>query len=318
MHALGALGVRLEGFAPDAIEMRMGVSGRRIFRIDLKDIAEARWGAPYLHVHRADLVAALYERARAVGVTVSFAQRYQGEEADLVVGADGLHSDLRARLHGADKPRFTGSVAWRALVPVAALSQAPPKTACAWAGDGRHCVTYYLRQGSLVNFVGVVEEAESGAESWSAEGLQSDLAERFDCWNPVIDGLIRAAQNVRRWSLYDRAPLPFWQKDHKVLIGDAAHPMLPSLAQGAVMALEDAVALAHYAEQADGLAQFYAARIDRVSRVQRQAAENLKLFHQSGMVSKLRHYGPLWAGSRVLPREAHRRLDWLYGYQGPT
>lgn len=317
--ALAKLGVELsESFAPEAVEMRLGVSGRKIFSIALGAEARTRWGAPYVNAHRADLLAALLARAKALGVTIELGQTYAGDavEADLLVGADGLRSHVRSELLGADAPRFTGSVAWRALVPAAELDELPPPTACAWAGGGKHVVTYYLRGGSLVNFVGIITEAETGEESWDARGSHGDLLARFGGMHPVIEGIVNAARDVRRWPLYDRAPLPFWHRDKRVVIGDAAHPMLPSLAQGSAMALEDAVALAEWVERPEGLAGFYAARIERVSRVQRNAAQNLALFHQKSPLSKLRHYAPLYVGSRLLPQEGQRRMDWLYGREG--
>lgn len=322
MHVLTRLGVSLSGtFRPEAIEMRLGVSGRQIFQFALGDVAETRWGAPYLHIHRADLHAALLARvAELDAISLTLGTRFalgDAQGADLTLGADGLHSVLRAELHGLDKPRFTGSVAWRFTVPRAALSTPPPPTACAWSGPGRHAVTYYLRGGELANFVGVNDEPETGAESWDAYGQKEELQTRFAGWHPVIADMINAAapDDVRRWPLYDRAPLPFWSKDNMCILGDAAHPMVPSVAQGAAMALEDAYCLADVLEKGGSLEDFYKSRIARVSKVQATARANLNLFHVAGGVQKVMRYGPLWAGSRLSPRAAHRRLDWLYGWE---
>jgi len=313
--------------------MRLGQSGRRVFRIALADCAKTRWHAPYLNIHRADLLEALLVRARAMGnITirlnmrlVSYAQsgdvtaRFEGGQelsADILIGADGLHSAVRTQMHGVERPRFTGNVAWRFTVPTSAVANPPPPVTCAWAGAGKHAVTYYLRGGDLLNFVGITQTPSTELESWTGTGNIADLKALYSGWHPQVTSAIEAADQVRHWALYDRAPLPHWSDQNVGILGDAAHPALPSLAQGACMALEDAVALANCLESANGLSEFYAMRIDRVSRVQEDARKNLNLFHKRGVLQKALTYGPLYVGSRILPREAHRRLDWLYGFTG--
>jgi salicylate hydroxylase len=142
-----------------------------------------------------------------------------------------------------DKPVFTGNVAWRAIVPTDKLGDlAPNLTACAWFGKGRHAVTYRLRGGELVNFVGVVERDDWRKEGWTESGVQEDLVADFAGWYPVIDNIIKRvdAGSLYRWALFDRSPLEKWTDGRTALLGDAAHPMLPFLAQGAAMAVEDA------------------------------------------------------------------------------
>lgn len=317
-------------FEPEAIEMRLGVSGRQVFRLQMKGYAKARWGAPYLHVHRADLVDALARRldelapkAVRTSCTVSGydprgAVLLQDDirlEADLVVGADGLHSVVRHQMLGPGSPRYTGNIAWRAVVPIDALDVPPPPTACVWAGDKRHAVTTRLRAGTLANFVGMVEEPQPAPEGWRIEGGRDDAMAAFADWDPVICGLIAQASVLNRWALFDRAPLPRWHDGQVTLLGDAAHPMLPSMAQGAVQALEDAWTLAAVLDGADieaALARYYEIRIDRVSRIQAGSAANARMFHKASGVGRIGFYGPMALGARVAPGLIHARQDWVY------
>lgn len=317
-------------FEPEAIEMRLGVSGRQVFRLPMKGYARQRWGAPYLHVHRADLVDALAARlaelapeavktGRAVSgyapdgvVLFEDGTRVSG---DLVVGADGLHSVIRQQMLGADAPRYTGNVAWRAVVPINALDVPPPPTACVWAGNKRHAVTTRLRAGTMANFVGMVEEPEPSPEGWRIEGSRDDAMAVFAGWDPVITGLIAKAPVLNRWALFDRAPLPRWRDGNVVLLGDAAHPMLPSMAQGAVQALEDAWTLAAVLDGADmegALQRYFDLRIDRVSRIQTGSAANAQMFHKASAVGRIGFYGPMALAARIAPGAIHARQDWVY------
>ncbi|MEM8655965.1 MAG: FAD-dependent monooxygenase [Pseudomonadota bacterium] len=318
-------------FEPEAIEMRLGVSGRQVFRLQMKGYAVRRWGAPYLHVHRADLVDALAQRlgqlapdAIRTGQSVA-AYAPEGEvtlddgtrvSADLVVGADGLHSVIRRQMLGPGDPRYTGNIAWRAVVRVDALDAPPPPTACVWAGDKRHAVTTRLRAGTLANFVGMVEEPKPAPEGWRIEGSRDDSIAAFAGWDPVIAGIIAKAPLLNRWALFDRAPLPRWHDGHVALLGDAAHPMLPSMAQGAVQALEDAWTLAAVLDGAAdierALQRYFDLRIDRVSRIQAGSAANARMFHKASGLGQIGFYGPMALGARLVPGLIHARQDWVY------
>lgn len=335
MRVLSALGVgeavAAIAFKPEAIEMRLGVSGRRVFRLDLAQEV-ARWGASYIHIHRADLVDILAARLHELaGDVVRLNTQVQGyadgtslihtgglEAFDLIVGADGLHSALRTQMHGRSKPRYTGNLAWRAVVPKERLKDLPPPTACIWAGHKRHAVTTYIRQGTLVNFVGMVEEPEPSEEGWRIEGTREDVLRDFGGWCPTIDGILNAADTFHRWALFDRPPLPYWSDAGVVLIGDAAHPMLPSMAQGAVQALEDAWLLAahldKFPDRAAALAAFYRHRIDRVTRIQRGSVTNARIFHKASGLGRSLFYTPLGIVAAIAPRLFHRRQDWVYAY----
>ncbi|MEL7131069.1 MAG: FAD-dependent monooxygenase [Pseudomonadota bacterium] len=332
LEALGVAPLLAETmFEPDAIEMRLGVSGRRVFHLPIKGYAIRRWGAPYLHMHRADLIEALALRLRQLddsaiqtgrsvaGYTADGAVLFEDgtkEHGDLVVGADGLHSVIRRQMLGADAPRFTGNVAWRAVVPMEDLAITPPPTACVWAGDRRHAVTTRLRAGMLANFVGIVEQPQPAPEGWQIEGSRDEAAAAFARWDPVISGLIAKAPVLNRWALFDRAPLPRWHAGRVVLLGDAAHPMLPSMAQGAVQALEDAWTLAAVldatADRESALQRYFDLRIARTTRIQAGSAANARLFHKASALGQVAFYGPMAVGARIAPGLVHARQDWIY------
>ena len=340
MKVLDALGasarVARDAFRPRAQELRLGRSGGRIFSVPLREASQARWRGEYLHIHRADLIEALqgcvldrapnairlgarvtgYEASdRGVTAVLNDGEKVTGH---LLVGADGIHSAVRTQMLGPDKPRFTGNVAWRAVVPVSKLGDyPPPETACVWAGKRRHAVTYRLRRGSLANFVGVVESDEPGDESWTALGAREQALKDFRGWNPVIQRIIDEAPLLLRWSLYDRPELSKWQEGRVVLLGDACHPMLPFMAQGAVMAIEDAYVLAREISRErpleESLRAYEKKRKPRATRVQAVARENAALFHRSNPLSQLGTYGPMWVAGKYLPSVVHGRHDWLYG-----
>ncbi len=344
MKVFRALGIETQvtqnAFRPEAIEARMGVSGRNIFSIPLADHAQDKWNAPYLHIHRADLIAALKtalaERqpnaietnAEALGYSQSAAQaklHLRGGhqiEGDVIIGADGIKSAIRQEMQGDDSPIFTGNVAWRAVVDIAALGDmAPNPTACVWMGAGRHCVTYRLRRGTLVNFVGVVERADWQEESWAQLGAKSDALSDFKGWHPTIAAILEAVNDTAlyRWALFDRQPLSRWTDGRVVLLGDAAHAMLPFLAQGAAMAIEDAWSIAanlsaSEREIAQSLSAYQNIRLGRTSKVQAASRRNMKTFHQSARMGQLANYGPMWLAGRLTPQIVHGRMNWLYGY----
>ena len=339
-HVLQALGVsdglRATLFEPEAIEMRMGQGGAEVFRLPMRGYARDRWGAPYIHIHRADLVAALearllglhtgsihtghavvsYEQTEgAASLTLADGTKYVG---DIIIGADGLHSVIRTQMLGADTPRYTGNVAWRAVVPIEALGALePPPTACVWVGHKRHAVTTRLRAGTLANFVGMVETDVPAEESWRAEGHRADAQAAFDGWAPEIRAILEKADVLHHWALFDRAPLPRWHEGRVAVMGDAAHPMLPSMAQGAVQALEDAWVLSksleEHATPQEGFAAFYKQRIDRVSRVQKGSAANARLFHHAHTPGRWAFYRPMGLAARLAPNAFHARQDWVYG-----
>lgn len=329
--------VEKDAFRPRAQELRFGKSGRRILSVPLRDASRARWGGEYLHLHRADLIAALSSGLRErqpdaiqLGSRVtSYTNENGGVTAhldtgdslkgDLLIGADGIHSTLRTQMIGPDAPRYTGHVAWRAVVPVSELGEhVPPESACVWVGSRRHAVTYRLRRGSLANLVAVVERKDPVEESWTATGGREQALKDFKGWSPTIRTLIEKAQVLNQWALYDRAPLKTWSDRRVVLLGDACHPMLPFLAQGAVMAIEDAFLLAGLAGSGKNLdaalVHYEAVRKPRTSRVQAAAKRNATLFHRGDPLSQLATYGPIWMAGQFLPSFAHGQYNWIYAH----
>ncbi len=346
---LGVLDKLIEySFSPQAIEMRQGINGKQIFKIPLDKIAQERWGAPYLHCHRADLIevlsSELQKRSHESLILDSSIQAYsqtddsvsvdcvsQNEkvsyQADFLIAADGLHSVIQAQmlteLKNVSTPNFTGNVAWRMTVPVDELGdKIPPPTACIWVGPGKHAVTYRLRGGKLANLVAVVEQSNWQKESWTELGDKQDALKDFSGWSRTITAILEKADKHYRWALFDRAPLDKWFDKRVVLMGDACHPMLPFLAQGAAMAIEDAWVLADKLDKASRetnshekyLHSYQLTRRARTIKVQKEASANMSRFHLRSPITQLAAYGPLWMAGKVAPNVFHARQDWLYGF----
>lgn len=275
-------------------------SASRYYRHDGAPIApvqvtdSAGWNATF-GMHRADLVEMLANALPAQvvhtghrctdfeqdgnGARVSFANGAV-VESDLVVAADGIHSDLRPYVFPPSRPIFHGSVAYRGLVPHERVPHWPTGAWLMWLGKGRHFLTFPVRAGELINYVGFVPADEEMKESWSAPGDPDVLRQEFAGWDPRIESLLRQIQATFRWALYDREPLPTWTRGRLTLLGDAAHPMLPHLGQGANQAIEDGMALATILARADqetasaALLAYERLRRERVALVQRGAREN--------------------------------------------
>lgn len=335
LHALGALdAVAAAACAPEEILVRQASSRKTLLRSRLGAFAEERWGAPYLQVLRADLQAALLEalarepRAElGLGVRVVGVRGGPGFEtpsvetetgdlipAEVVLGCDGLRSKIREVLFGPSAARFTGQLAWRGLAPRSALPTGEPPCGVL-TGPTRHFVYYPVRRGERVNFIAVAAAAEPGAESWSRAADAADLLRRFADFGAVPGSLIGAADGLGLWPLYDRPPLAAWSRGAVGLLGDAAHPMLPFLAQGAAMALEDALAagacLLGAEDPAAGLRRLCARRRDRTTRVQSASRLNARLFHLPDPAAALAFRA---AGLQDRLRPQGQRFDWLYGY----
>ncbi|MEQ8690108.1 MAG: FAD-dependent monooxygenase [Pseudomonadales bacterium] len=335
LHALGLeSALRAVAFLPAGTQFRHWRHGRVISENALGDDAVARYGAPYYHIHRGDLLALLVAAARNSpyvslvadcrvqgftqqnnGVTVATSQ---GERvADLLIGADGIHSTVREALWGAAEPRFTGNVAWRALVPARALPAdliRPMSTA--WWGPGKHFVHYYVRGGELVNCVCVVEKEGWTLESWTEPGDVQELRHDFAGWHDDIQQLLAnvAPDSLYKWALFDREPMPHWSQGCVTLLGDACHPTLPFMAQGAAMAIEDGAVLARCITLGDKpsaqlpaqLLRYERLRRPRTARIQNGSRRNARVFHMSGV--------PAWLRNRAARTAGNRAMDGLFSY----
>ena len=322
-------------FEPRAAEIRDRSDGALLLDTPLAAEARARWGAPYLQAHRADLHALLLAAVHAAGGDIRPGSRVEriepaasgvnvqvGREtltADVLIGADGVHSRVRASLLGETPARFTGQIAWRALVPASELAEGliAPK-AIVWTAPGAHVVHYYVRAGTLVNFAGFTCANHSREESWAQAAAPGELTRIFKDWPAPVQALTQALDRLGetgwRSAVYDRPPRRRWTCGRVALLGDAAHPMPPYLAQGAGMAIEDAEAIARHlvGPLAPGAAlQAYAAeRFARTRRVQAWAARNEILFHSPKALRRA-----AFAVGRA--SGGVERLDWLYGYSPP-
>ena len=326
---LGAL-----AFLPAGLEFRSWRSGKLISSSVLGEAAAAAYGFPYYHIHRGDLLRLLVEAARRearielhAGARVGeFEQNDDGlcvavagdggeavHRGGLLVGADGIHSEVRRALFGPQAPRFTGNVAWRALVPAERLPKGLVRpVGAAWWGPGAHFVHYFVRGGALVNCVAVVEKAGWEVESWTEPGEHAELQADFAGWHGGIQALIDRMDrgSLHKWALHDRPPLPRWSKGAVTLLGDACHPMLPFMAQGAVAAIEDAAVLAAClasgAAPAAGIRCYEELRRGRTALIQAHARRNAKLFHLSGPGA--------WLRNRVAKHGGRRLMDSLFSY----
>ncbi len=253
----------------------------------------AGWNATF-GMHRADLVALLADALppgtvhtghRCVGFAqdesarVTFANG-AAAQADVVIAADGIHSELRPHVFPPSRPVFHGSVAYRGLVAHERIPHWPIERWQMWLGTGKHFLAFPVRAGQMINYVGFVPADEEMKESWSAPGDPDVLRREFAGWDPRIGDLLRHVQATFRWALYDREPLPTWTNGRLSLLGDAAHPMLPHLGQGANQSIEDGMALATILARADhttapaALLAYERLRRERVAQVQRGAREN--------------------------------------------
>jgi salicylate hydroxylase len=287
LRGLGLLPqVRAIATRPEAWCSFSGQDGALTLRLPLGDEVESRFGSPYLHVHRSDLHAVLLDAVGdvrlghcAVGVdqrgaaaTVGFADG-SAVTADVVIGADGVHSTVRETLFGAMPARFSGLVAYRGIVPAGRLPDIPLISA-KWWGPDRHLVHYWVSQGRELNLVAPVPEPTWTEETWAAEGEVGDLLDALSGFAAPVRRVAGAAATLMRSALYDRDPLPRWGEGRISLLGDACHPMLPFMAQGAGMAIEDAVVLARCLAGVPGdgvgeaLARYATTRLARTSAVQ--------------------------------------------------
>lgn len=332
LHYLGLEeALRAKAFLPEGGQFRSWRTGEVISESKHGATAVEKYGAPYYHIHRGDLLTILVEAATKnqnielhlnAGVEGFIDHGNDGVEVkvgdvahicDLLIGADGIRSVVRSGLWGEQNPQYTGNVAWRAMVPVDRLPKGlirPMSTA--WWGPGKHFVHYYVRRGEFVNCVCVVEKAGWDVESWTERGDFAELKSDFAGWHSDVQQLIDHADkdSLFKWALYDRPPMPNWGKGHVTLLGDACHPTLPFMAQGAAMAIEDAAVIAGCLDADDDIAaslqRYEALRKDRTAGVQNGSRRNATVFHLSGVQA--------WFRNRAARAAGNHTMDKLYRY----
>jgi salicylate hydroxylase len=291
---LAGLGVR-----PVAWHQRRWQDGRTLLYSPIGDAVVDAFGFPHYQMHRADVLATLVRALPAEclrvshrlvglddhgdGVTLAF-ENGESAEVGVLVGADGIHSTVQRLLFGEQSPRFTGCIAYRGLIPaerVAALEI--PVEAQVWLGPTRHFVHYWVQEGRLLNFVGLIDRDTWTRESWTDRGEVADVLAAYEGWHPQVGAILESVEETFIWALFDRAPLERWSRGRVTLLGDACHPMLPFMAQGSAQAIEDGAALAAcLAQTADvpaALRRYETVRLPRASQIQALSAQNKIRFH---------------------------------------
>jgi salicylate hydroxylase len=333
--------LRRTAVEPSAIRVLSGPSGREIVRIPLGRYAENRYGAPYWVIHRGDLQMALANAARAnhdvslrlasrvedyashkngVSVLARSAGQITQEQGVALIGADGIWSAVRERLRRQNPPKFQHRTAWRAFMPADALApQWREPMVHLWMGMESHLVHYPIKGGALINIVAIVED-EWREPGWSASGDPAEVLRRFArwSWDDAARDIVAAPQRWQKWALFERGK-PMGGSGPVTLLGDAAHPMLPFLAQGGAMAIEDAAALAAAlggtsASPAKALRVYERARRRRTAWGQKLARRQGRIYGMTGPEAVIRNAAMRWMGGpKIL-----RRQDWLFGFEPPV
>jgi salicylate hydroxylase len=336
LHALG-LGKAADrlGVVVAGKEIRLWSTGQTWKLFDLGAVSVERYGFPYMMFHRGDLHAMLLEAIRSarpgaihldhkcVGVTqgegeatIQF-ENGASATAPVVIGADGVQSRVRLAAFGADRPEFTGIVCWRGLVP----RERVPKgikmdVGTNWVGPGGHVVHYPVRGGELLNFVGLLERDDWRVESWTVQGTKDEFANDFRDWHTDIHACIRSVDVPYKWALFARPPMPAWTKGRVTLMGDACHSMLPMMAQGAVMALEDGLILGRcvkkYGAVPQALQHFEAVRRERANRCVAASLDNAKRFHNPAMANA--EGAEAYVTREWQEDKVKARYEWLFTY----
>ena len=338
-RALDALGVfeALQALScgADGKEIRLWNTGKTWKLFDLGDEAVRKYGFPYMTVFRPDLLRVLGDEVRrlkpdaihlgarsigvgetADGVALELADGRK-IHGDVLIGADGVHTRIRPALFGADETLFSGMVAWRALIPMEALPERFSRSvAVNWIGPGGHLVHYPVQGGRIMNFVGTTEGNTWAAPPWSAPATREECAAAFAGWHDDIHTMLRHAPAVTKWALCGRRFLDTWTRGRATLLGDACHPTLPFLAQGAVHAIEDAVVLARclekYADVPGALRRYDEVRRPRAHRMVRGAAENTSRFHNPELATP--QGAEVFVSREWQSQAISDRYDWLFTY----
>lgn len=338
-RALQALGVfdalRKLSCNADAKEIRLWNTGKTWKLFDLGAAAVNKYGFPYMTVFRPDLLRVLADEVQrlkpdaiqlgvrslgmsqdADGVTLELADGRK-VQCDVLIGADGVHTKIRPALFGADETLFTGMVAWRTLIPMDALPERFQRSvAVNWVGPGGHIVHYPIQGGKLMNFVGTLEGSTWPSPPWNAPATREDCVAAFACWHEDIHTMLAHAPSVTKWALCGRRFLDTWSQGRATLLGDACHPTLPFLAQGAVHTLEDAVVLARclekYADVPAALRRYDEVRRPRTHLMVSGAADNTARFHNPALA--VPEEAEAFISREWQSKAISDRYDWLFTY----
>lgn len=320
------------GVKPVGRRVRRWQDGRTLQHSVLAAAMEAQFGSPYYQIHRADLLQALADTMPAermhpghrLSGFVDHGDRVELQfengstaDADLLVGADGIHSIVRGVLFGDEKPRFTGCMCYRGLVPAGKLKHLDvPREATTWWGPGGHFVHYYVRAAKLLNFVAVRDCETWTTESWTERGDVRQAVAAYAGWHPQLRGILECVEETFTWGLFDRLPLQRWSVGRVTLLGDACHAMLPFMAQGAAQSIEDGATLAAcLADGADdipeALRRYEKFRLPRATRVQALAAGNKTRLHLPDGPAQVARDAELAQGTAQFALQDNA---WLYGH----
>lgn len=326
--------LRKASFLPQCIVGRNWRTGRETFRTPLAGECPRLYGAEFFHVHRADLHRILLSivppeliklGAHCVSVTQTkesaTARFADGNEfeADLIVGADGIQSTVRRDLFDDAAPRFTGNMCWRTVIPF----EKPPfemvsPDSSFWLGPKGHVVTYYVSAGHAVNVVAIRETKAWVEESWNVPSSREELLAGYPGWHPNVLNLFAKAEKVFKWGLFDRDPMKTWTSGRITLLGDAAHPMLPFLSQGAAMAIEDgyvlAAAIADGSDPVVALKRYERLRLPRTSRVQLESRKRGETYHIASPLKRIYRDALYRVRQLVNPHSSGLQASWVYSY----
>jgi 2-polyprenyl-6-methoxyphenol hydroxylase-like FAD-dependent oxidoreductase len=334
LHRLGLADTLARlGVKPLAFHQRRWQDGRTLLRTPLAQAMEAAFGSPHYQMHRADvlrtLVAALpsdrmhishrltglMDHGDRVEATFENGARIR---ADVLVGADGIHSTVRHILFGPEKPRFTGCMCYRGLVPEERLAHLEiPVEAQIWMGPDKHFVHYYVRNRELLNFVAIIDQDTWTKESWTDRGDPAEAIAAFEGWHPQLRAILQAADETFIWALFERPPMLHWSIGRVTLLGDACHAMLPFMAQGAAQAIEDGVTLAACLAKGgrqdvvDALMLYESLRLPRTSRVQAASSNNKTRFHLPDGPQQVARDAEMAKGATDFSVHS---VAWLYGH----
>jgi salicylate hydroxylase len=330
----------------DALKRVQVLPSRRVIRhwatgetwnwFDLGPVTAARYGTPHVMLHRADLhdllaaavrnlkSGAIHLDARCAAVSQTdrgVEVRFESGKTALgayLIGADGIHSKVRALLFGADRPEFTGAVAWRGLVPIEKLPvHLQQMQGVNWLGPHGHVLHYPVRRGELMNFISFVERDDWQVESWVTQGTRDELANDYRGWHADVHAIIENIATPYKWAMMVRGPMPRWSQGRVTLLGDACHPTLPFLGQGGVMSIEDGYIVAaclekYFGDPATALARYEAIRRERTAAVVRKSHENRRSAFSPALADTNAvgvEVAREWQQERV-----RERMEWLYTY----